>query len=114
MPIFWTTHSKATNISIGHLPLGLGSLAYISQCINDGIRFIFGENNFHSVNYTEDMAVAGHLQLAKSAFIKLGEILNKPDFEKSTSKLDSPHTRMVFLAVIKDSIIVGQVRVKLT
>ena len=81
------------------LSMGSKSSALCCQKSTDMVMFIYRKNGYHGINYLDDLGSAERESLARQAFQRLGEILDKINITEAAQKAVAPTQEASFLGV---------------
>ena len=87
------------------LTMGLRSACLCCQRTTSGIKFMYRKLGYELVNYIDDLAGAEVKDRARDAYNVLGELLLNCGLQESPEKSGAPSTRMIFLGVLLDTIL---------
>ena len=87
------------------LSMGSCSSARCCQCVTSAIVYIFTEHGYFAINYLDDLGGVDTPDRAEEAFHHLLHIMHMAGLKESPEKSCAPSTRMVFLGIEVDTIL---------
>jgi len=83
---------------------GLRSAAYACQSTTAAVSFLMSKQGYSIVNYLDDFGGADTPSRAHGAYEALGSLLALLGLQENADKAEPPHTTMVFLGILLDTI----------
>lgn len=86
------------------LPMGMRSACQACQRMTNGVSYAMSQMGYNCVNYIDDLAGAGGLEGAWSAYYALQDLLLSLGLVESLDKAQPPSTSMVFLGILFNTV----------